>query len=116
MIAAGAVLDLTGYDAVVVGGGLYAGRRHKDAPRFVHRHRRAPAARPLWSFGSGPLDASAAARDTPPVPSVPGGCSVIVRNGRRVADGSRAPSGQASRTLDSEGARTHPRPHVLRGS
>jgi menaquinone-dependent protoporphyrinogen oxidase len=69
-LPAGAVVDLTGYDAVVVGGGLYAGRWHKDARRFVRRHRRALAGRRLWFFSSGPLDASASERDIPPVSGV----------------------------------------------
>jgi len=67
---AASVADVTTYDAVVVGGGLYAGRWHKDARRFVRRHRRALAERPLWLFSSGPLDASASERDIPPVPGV----------------------------------------------
>ncbi|MFD5406473.1 flavodoxin domain-containing protein [Streptomyces griseorubiginosus] len=67
---AASVDDLSGYDAVVVGGALYAGHWHKDARRFVRRHRRALAERPLWLFSSGPLDASAAERDIPPVPAV----------------------------------------------
>ncbi|GAA4543850.1 flavodoxin domain-containing protein [Streptomyces collinus] len=58
------------YDAVVVGGGLYAGRWHKDARRFVRRHGRSLAGRPVWFFSSGPLDASASERDIPPVPGV----------------------------------------------
>ncbi|MDN0200025.1 flavodoxin domain-containing protein [Streptomyces sp. S.PNR 29] len=58
------------YDAVVVGGGLYAGRWQKHARRFVRRHRRALAERPLWFFSSGPLDASASERDIPPVRGV----------------------------------------------
>ncbi|MEU6255797.1 flavodoxin domain-containing protein [Streptomyces sp. NPDC047043] len=67
---AGSVKDVTRYDAVVVGGGLYAGRWHKDARRFVRRNRSALAARPLWFFSSGPLDATASERDIPPVPGV----------------------------------------------
>jgi menaquinone-dependent protoporphyrinogen oxidase len=67
---AASVADVTPYDAVVVGGGLYAGRWHKDARRFVRRHRRALAERPVWLFSSGPLDASASERDIPPVPGV----------------------------------------------
>ncbi|GHA03001.1 flavodoxin domain-containing protein [Streptomyces purpurascens] len=58
------------YDAVVVGGGLYAGRWHKDARRFVRRHGKVLAERPLWFFSSGPLDPSASERDIPPVPGV----------------------------------------------
>ncbi|MFI6645435.1 flavodoxin domain-containing protein [Streptomyces sp. NPDC050504] len=62
--------DLTEYSAVIVGGALYAGRWHRDARRFVRRHRRALSRLPLWLFSSGPLDASAAERDLPPVPGV----------------------------------------------
>ncbi|WP_369268756.1 flavodoxin domain-containing protein [Streptomyces sp. R11] len=62
--------SVSSYDAVVVGGGLYAGRWHKDARRFVRRHGRALAERPLWLFSSGPLDPSASERDIPPVPGV----------------------------------------------
>jgi menaquinone-dependent protoporphyrinogen oxidase len=69
-LPAGSVTSLEPYDAVVVGGGLYAGRWHKDARRFVRRHRRALVGLPLWFFSSGPLDASASERDIPPVPAV----------------------------------------------
>ncbi|MEU2337951.1 flavodoxin domain-containing protein [Streptomyces sp. NPDC006654] len=58
------------YDAVVVGGGLYAGCWHKDARTFVRRHRKDLAERPVWFFSSGPLDASASERDIPPVRAV----------------------------------------------
>jgi menaquinone-dependent protoporphyrinogen IX oxidase len=58
------------YDAVIVGGALYAGRWHKDARRFLRRHGRVLAERPLWLFSSGPLDPSASERDIPPVPGV----------------------------------------------
>ncbi|MFE1794873.1 flavodoxin domain-containing protein [Streptomyces sp. NPDC059517] len=61
---------LVAYDAVVVGGGLYAGRWHRDARRFLRRHRAELAGRPVWLFSSGPLDASAAERDIPPVSDV----------------------------------------------
>jgi menaquinone-dependent protoporphyrinogen oxidase len=64
------VESVTPYDAVVAGGGLYAGRWQKDARRFLRRHRRDLAERPLWLFSSGPLDASASERDIPPVPGV----------------------------------------------
>jgi menaquinone-dependent protoporphyrinogen oxidase len=67
---AGLVKDVTPYDAVVIGGGLYAGRWQKDARRFLRRQRGELAVRPLWLFSSGPLDASASERDIPPVPGV----------------------------------------------
>ncbi|MFI7317047.1 flavodoxin domain-containing protein [Streptomyces venezuelae] len=66
----GAVTDVHSYDAVVLGGALYAGRWHKDARRFARRHRRALAVRPLWLFSSGPLDATASQREIPPVRGV----------------------------------------------
>ncbi|MFJ9870188.1 flavodoxin domain-containing protein [Streptomyces sp. NPDC101165] len=64
------VTSVAPYHAVIVGGALYAGRWHRDARRFLRRHRRDLAERPLWLFSSGPLDASASERDIPPVPGV----------------------------------------------
>ncbi|MGW0146414.1 flavodoxin domain-containing protein [Streptomyces sp. NPDC004822] len=64
------VTSVWSYDAVVIGGALYNGRWHRDARRFVRRHREDLAARPVWLFSSGPLDPSASARDIPPVPGV----------------------------------------------
>ncbi|MDK1344666.1 flavodoxin domain-containing protein [Streptomyces sp. 378] len=69
-LPARSVSGVASYDAVVVGGGLYAGRWHKDARRFVRHHRKALSERPLWLFSSGPLDPSASERDLPPVPGV----------------------------------------------
>jgi menaquinone-dependent protoporphyrinogen oxidase len=69
-LPARSVTSVEPYDAVVVGGGLYAGRWHKEARRFVRRHRRSLAGLPLWFFSSGPLDASASERDIPPVSAV----------------------------------------------
>ncbi|MFI0960802.1 flavodoxin domain-containing protein [Streptomyces sp. NPDC021080] len=69
-LPARSVTSVAPYDAVVVGGGLYAGRWHKDARRFVRRNRDVLAERPVWFFSSGPLDASAGDRDIPPVPGV----------------------------------------------
>ncbi|MGW3916858.1 flavodoxin domain-containing protein [Streptomyces sp. NPDC005070] len=69
-LPARSVTSVAPYDAVVVGGGLYAGRWHKDARRFVRRNRVELAHRPVWLFSSGPLDSSAADRDIPPVRGV----------------------------------------------
>jgi menaquinone-dependent protoporphyrinogen oxidase len=65
-----AVKHLDGYDAVVVGGALYAFRWHRDARRFVRRHMSELRAVPTFFFSSGPLDNSAAERDIPPVKGV----------------------------------------------
>lgn len=70
VLPAGSVASVASYEAVVVGGGVYAGRWHKDARRFLRHHRRALSGRPLWMFSSGPLDASASERDIDPVPGV----------------------------------------------
>ena len=56
---------LGGYDAVIVGGGLYAGRWHRHARRFVMRHVDELRCMPVWMFSSGPLDHSASERDLP---------------------------------------------------
>ncbi len=48
-----------GFDAVIVGGALYANRWHRDARRFVARNARVLRALPTWLFSSGPLDDSA---------------------------------------------------------
>ncbi|MFF4734019.1 flavodoxin domain-containing protein [Streptomyces mirabilis] len=70
LLPARSVVDVTPYDAVVLGSGLYAGRWHRDARQFVSRHGRQLAEHPLWLFSSGPLDSSASERDIPPVRGV----------------------------------------------
>lgn len=64
------VRSLEEYDAVVLGGALYAGRWHRDARRFAHRHTKALLGRPVWLFSSGPLDDSADTGEIPPVAQV----------------------------------------------
>lgn len=65
-----AVRHFNGYEAVVVGGALYAFRWHRDARRFVKRYTRELRNRPTYFFSSGPLDESATQRDIPPVKGV----------------------------------------------
>ena len=60
------------YEAVIVGGALYALRWHKDARRFVRRHAGELRLRPTYFFASGPLDESATKQDIPPVKRVQG--------------------------------------------
>jgi menaquinone-dependent protoporphyrinogen oxidase len=67
---AGLVRDVGTYEAVILGGALYAGRWHRDARSFARRHRKALAGRPVWLFSSGPLDNSADAGAVPPVAQV----------------------------------------------
>ena len=49
------VTSLEGYDAVVLGSGVYAGRWLAEARTFTERFRPELAAKPLWLFSSGPL-------------------------------------------------------------
>jgi len=65
-----AVEGIDTYDAVVVGGALYAKRWHKAARRFVKRHAADLRKRPTYFFSSGPLDDTASASDIPPVKGV----------------------------------------------
>jgi menaquinone-dependent protoporphyrinogen oxidase len=60
------VRDPRGYEAVLVGGALYANRWHVDARRFVARNVAALRRVPVWFFSSGPLDDSAAKEEIPP--------------------------------------------------
>ena len=64
------VRGLDGYDAVIVGGALYAARWHRAARRFVKRHAAEIRQRPAFFFSSGPLDDSAGRGDIPPVKGV----------------------------------------------
>jgi menaquinone-dependent protoporphyrinogen oxidase len=62
--------DVERYEAVIVGGALYAFRWHRDSRRFVKRHARPLRERPTWFFSSGPLDDSAVQKEIPPVKGV----------------------------------------------
>ena len=48
------VRDVAGYDAVVLGGGLYTGKWHADARHLLKRHRHELAGKRLAVFGMGP--------------------------------------------------------------
>jgi len=67
---AGEVSDLSGFDAVVVGGALYAGRWQSDARRLVKRQAAGLRQLPVWFFSSGPLDDSAERQEIPPTAQV----------------------------------------------
>jgi len=50
------VRTLQGYSAVVLGTALYMFRLHKDAHRFLTRHREALSKRPVAIFAMGPIN------------------------------------------------------------
>ncbi len=60
------VRGLEGFDAVVVGGALYANRWPPAVHRFVNRHVDELRKVPVWFFSSGPLDERADREDIPP--------------------------------------------------
>lgn len=55
--------DPTGFDACVVGSGVYLGRWLKEGVEFLERHQAALVGRPVWLFSSGPLPGSSKTTD-----------------------------------------------------
>jgi menaquinone-dependent protoporphyrinogen oxidase len=49
------VASLDGFDAVVLGSGVFANHWHKPAVELARRHEAELTARPLWLFSSGPI-------------------------------------------------------------
>jgi menaquinone-dependent protoporphyrinogen oxidase len=47
-------LDLTPYEAVVLGSAIYVGKWQKEAVSFLQTYERTLAGRPVWLFSSGP--------------------------------------------------------------
>ncbi len=64
VVAARQTPPLDGYDLVVLGSGLYMTRLHRDARRFLRRHRDDLAHTPFAVFAMGPLSAEPAERET----------------------------------------------------
>lgn len=102
------VRDVTGYDAVVVGGALYANRWHRDARRFVARHVDALRRVPVWLFSSGPLDESADRGTIPPPTQVAvlaeriGARDHATFGGRLPADARGFPAAKMAETLSGD--------------
>jgi menaquinone-dependent protoporphyrinogen oxidase len=65
VLAPDTVHSVEGYDAVIVGSGIYAGRWLDPAKRFVERNRELFAHRPVWLFSSGPIGDPAKPLDDP---------------------------------------------------
>jgi menaquinone-dependent protoporphyrinogen oxidase len=70
IVPANQTRGLESYDAVIVGGALYANRWHRDARRFVLRNTKVLRRIPVWLFSSGPLDDSAEREAIPPTNQV----------------------------------------------
>src|SRR5689334_17224121 len=52
LLPARAAMKATGFDAVIVGGALYANRWHPDARHFVNRQEKKLRGVPVWFFSS----------------------------------------------------------------
>ena len=59
-------IDPADFDAVIVGGALYASRWVKESRRYVKRFSAELQTKPVWLFSSGPLDGSASEQNIPP--------------------------------------------------
>ncbi|MFJ7068583.1 flavodoxin domain-containing protein [Streptomyces sp. NPDC101115] len=70
VLPADTVTDVSGYDGVVLGGALYAGRWNGKARRCARRNAEQLRHRPVYLFSSGPVDSSAEQHDIPPVAGV----------------------------------------------
>jgi menaquinone-dependent protoporphyrinogen oxidase len=98
------VRDVRGFDAVIVGGALYANRWHRGARTFVERNVEALRRIPVWLFSSGPLDTSTDQRQIPPVPQVVvlmeriGACGHATFGGRLLPDARGFPAAAMAKT------------------
>jgi menaquinone-dependent protoporphyrinogen oxidase len=63
LVPAREVADLEGFDLVVLGSGLYMGRLHREARRFLSKYRAELAHMPLAVFAMGPLSAEESERE-----------------------------------------------------
>jgi menaquinone-dependent protoporphyrinogen oxidase len=54
VLATNEVRDVSKYDAVIVGSGVYAGHWLKDAVTFLENNEKGLATKPVWIFSSGP--------------------------------------------------------------
>lgn len=60
------VTSLDGYDAVILGSAVYAGRWMHGARRFSERHHQALQRLPVWLFSSGPIGTPLEPTQEPP--------------------------------------------------
>jgi menaquinone-dependent protoporphyrinogen oxidase len=86
--AIGDVREPESYDGFVLGSAVYMFRWLKDFTRFVHRHEKLLATRPLWLFSSGPL-----------------GTETVDKEGRDVLEVSQAKD--TARLVEATNARGH---------
>jgi menaquinone-dependent protoporphyrinogen oxidase len=102
------VKSLDGYDAVIVGGALYANRWSGPSRRFVKQHTGELSTRPVFFFSSGPLDGGATERDIPPIRQVRrlmervGAHEHVTFGGRLPADAKGFPARSMAKTMSGD--------------
>jgi len=93
-----------GYDAAIIGSGLYAGRWRHPARQYVARNTSALLDIPTWFFSSGPLDDSAVTHAVPPSRQVArlmsrvGARGHVTFGGRLLPDAKGFPASAMART------------------
>ena len=109
--------DFDGMDAVIVAGGLYANRWHRDARRFVRRNAERLRGLPVWLVSSGPLDDSAERQDIRATKQVQKLADAIGARGHVTFGGSLAPDAKgfpASAMAKTKAGDWRDRAHVQR--
>lgn len=92
------------FDAVVLGGALYANRWHRAARRYATRHAKTLRDVPVWLFSSGPLDATADTEAIAPIRQVAaimeriGACGHATFGGRLAPDARGFPARAMAKT------------------
>jgi menaquinone-dependent protoporphyrinogen oxidase len=54
VIPAGGKIDLSGYDAFIIGSAIYIGMWRKNVVKFITKNEKSLIGRPVWFFSSGP--------------------------------------------------------------
>lgn len=94
--SAGELEGLDRWDAVVLGGALYAWHWHRHARRFVKRHVEELQQRPVYFFSSGPLDDSASTRDLPPPRAIERLLALVRARGHKTFGGRLLPEDKSA--------------------
>jgi menaquinone-dependent protoporphyrinogen oxidase len=65
LLGASEVDSLEGYDAIILGSGIYAGSWLPEAKYFIEQYRPELSRMPIWLFSSGPLGENSKSTDDP---------------------------------------------------
>jgi len=68
------VTDVSAYQAVILGSGVFVPSRRSDGGGFLTRHAASLATRPIWLFCAGPIGDGRLSAESVPLPA---GCSVM---------------------------------------